>query len=507
MSNVMRDGWINVGPNGAFASSGQAATTPSDIDQFAAALAAHNKRRLVLYFHGGLVGERLGLQQAAFWLKSYEPGSAISVSVVWETGPFEIIAARLKSLHGSKAFKKFLAWILDKVGEHGGNLVDAKGAGGPLSRDDIERKLETPEGIAELDAIFEGSAAHATPRGGSSGMAALDSTEKEVLADRLLADFGSDVDLMEALDDDDPGAEALRGASRNPNARTYSLSPETASQESARDEPGVTESARGVDVVGLAWVAVRVIARTVSRRLNETDHGIYPTVIEELLRAVYLHKIGAWLWGGMKDAAKQMWIDDGEGPGLNGHVGGYLLRRLAEVQKNDPAFRVDVVGHSAGAIAICHMLETIRSKQLPITISSVTFLAPACRLDLFKDAIVRTKAQRRFRMFTMTDEIEQADRLVPVLYPRSLLYFISGALERDADTPLAGMQRHLKSATTNAGGDFDEVRTWLKESHRATYSPTNHAPPPFACGARSHGDFDNDKETVASILKLAEDVP
>ena len=43
----------------------------------------------------------------------------------------------------------------------------------------------------------------------------------------------------------------------------------------------------------------------------------------------------------------------------------------------------------------------------------------------------------------MTDELEQADRLIPVIYPHSLLYFVSGVLEDEADKPLLGMERYL----------------------------------------------------------------
>ena len=36
-------------------------------------------------------------------------------------------------------------------------------------------------------------------------------------------------------------------------------------------------------------------------------------------------------------------------------------------------------------------------------------------------------------MFTMTDENEKKDRLVPVIYPHSLLYLVSGVVEPEVD--------------------------------------------------------------------------
>ena len=66
--------------------------------------------------------------------------------------------------------------------------------------------------------------------------------------------------------------------------------------------------------------------------------------------------------------------------------------------------------------------------------AALLFLAPASRIQLFADVI--TSHGRRlgnFRMFTMSDALERKDRLVPVIYPHSLLYFISGVLESAYD--------------------------------------------------------------------------
>ena len=56
----------------------------------------------------------------------------------------------------------------------------------------------------------------------------------------------------------------------------------------------------------------------------------------------------------------------------------------------------------------------------------------------------------QFRMFTMTDDAERKDGLLPVVYPRSLLYFVSGLLETGPDgkgepgDPLVGLSTLLR---------------------------------------------------------------
>ena len=51
---------------------------------------------------------------------------------------------------------------------------------------------------------------------------------------------------------------------------------------------------------------------------------------------------------------------------------------------------------------------------------------------------------KKFRMFTMTDELEKEDDC-KAIYPASLLYLISGILEDRDDTPIAGMMRFYDS--------------------------------------------------------------
>jgi hypothetical protein len=68
------------------------------------------------------------------------------------------------------------------------------------------------------------------------------------------------------------------------------------------DELAATdEGARGlVGAIALAKKAVEVLAHVIRRFRGGTDHGVYPTVLEELLREFYLANVGGALWATIK---------------------------------------------------------------------------------------------------------------------------------------------------------------------------------------------------------------
>src|SRR5699024_6009370 len=111
------------------------------------------------------------------------------------------------------------------------------------------------------------------------------------------------------------------------------------------------------------------------------------------------------------------------------------------------------------------------------------------------------------RIFTMDDIYERRDEMVKLLYPRSLLYFISGVLEgkkaKHADTPLLGLHRHFRKAIPYSGIPLlDKINEFLvqpdKYNNRVVLSSWNEID-----GRRStaleHGGYTENKETVTSI--------
>ena len=115
---------------------------------------------------------------------------------------------------------------------------------------------------------------------------------------------------------------------------------------------------------------------------------------------------------------------------------------------------------------------------------------------------------RNLRIFAMDDERERDDVLVPVIYPASLLYFVSGLLEDEADQPLIGMQRYLANTATYAADAFPNVEkcreffTGFGADKPLAWSPRT-APPGCATDGRHHQDFDDvDPATLDSVAHI-----
>lgn len=132
----------------------------------------------------------------------------------------------------------------------------------------------------------------------------------------------------------------------------------------------------------------------------------------------------------------------------------------------------------------------------------VVFLAPACNFELLGTTL-QDYAHRlhTVRMFTMADGLEQKDHLVPVLYPRSLLYFISGVLEGSADIPIVGMQRFFSTHDypSEEFPNVELVRRWFDGDPTSLVWSQMDGGAGRASNASSHYMFDDDPTTLDSV--------
>ena len=118
-------------------------------------------------------------------------------------------------------------------------------------------------------------------------------------------------------------------------------------------------------------------------------------------------------------------------------------------------------------------------------------MAPAVRVDLFEETVVpaiKSGKVKRFNQFHLSDDMEQKDPTCkPILgYSRSLLYLVSQSLEQGLSTPILGLEKYFNDKI--ASKNLPNVYTWAapgKESKSTT-----------------HGDFDGDQVTMASVIAL-----
>jgi hypothetical protein len=93
--------------------------------------------------------------------------------------------------------------------------------------------------------------------------------------------------------------------------------------------------------------------------------------------------------------------------------------------------------------------------------------------------------------------------MVPFLYTRSLLYFVSGLLEPEVDMPVVGMQRYLNESDLFTPADFPDVAAvaqFLEHEPDAKVWSVIAAGPDTSSHAEAHGDFDDDEVTLASVV-------
>jgi hypothetical protein len=473
-----KDFVINVGPNGTFRPSGSYQTLPEHIDKIFQRFENDKVKKISIFFHGGLVNEKTGMETAFKMANHISDAGQAPLCFVWETGLMETITANLGKISESKLINKLIKVLIKKLSEKlGFDLTQGRGAGNLLTDEQIDEelfKLEPFQSYNQQKLKVSGR--------GEEAIKMLPKNEGDLL-NSLEADFTyliqSDIDFTNAIAD----------------TKLYV-------------SPGQGKQARGVISLTVFIKHVAVIAfRVIKRFISKRDHDFYPTTIEEILRELYVAELGAWVWNNMKAKSSDMWNDNTGLFGFNRFAGRYLLDRLSEYKKKNNDVEINLIGHSAGSIAICNLLKTTSNGYSHLIYNKIIFLAPACRIDLFNKELVLNKSKfKKFRMYTMNNQIEILDKLVPYFYTHSLLYLVSGILEdegKESDAYVLGLERHInRTAPYDSPEELISTNEFLFETatNRIAFSPTEAtAPAGLKTKSKSHGGFDDDDDTINSI--------
>ena len=240
---------------------------------------------------------------------------------------------------------------------------------------------------------------------------------------------------------------------------------------------------------------------------DRTDRLVEKTIGRPLARP---------LWSEMKENAQLAFTPR--------HGGDLLLDALQALTATwGEAFELHLVGHSAGSLALGHLLQALSLRQragrdggLSSRMASVHLYAPACSVAFANQHYASNPTvMERLYLDVLSDKQERGDTVTPV-YRKSLLYFVSNALEADLRTPLLGMERIQNTSDTGWDGTSDtgeSLLTW-RTSAQATKlkSRTNvvsqdsitvaidaMGKPVMAPAA--HGSFDNDIGVVSRTLE------
>lgn len=463
-------------------------------------------KHAVFHFHGGLVNEKTGRELAGRLDTYYRAAGLLPVFFVWETGPFETISNNISRIAKEDIFQTILKKVLRHVA--GKVLLDSPGAKAPLDQCPLPSPVQVQTELQKRSAQIEPFAQKPNEIVANVTTAELERFEQELANDD---NFNANVAAILKGLDVSPPLGAKSPAFPVVAVRTeISTKITTELKEKAQAPGGKGLLETGVLIKHAAAILIRVVKRFVMKR----GHGIYTTVVEELLRELYLGSVGSVLWGSMKDDARDNFAEPDNG---KLHGGNFLLSELSAALKvrSEAGLtipKISIVGHSAGTIFACEMLKHIAKTSSFLCLHRLAFLAAACRCDVFApvlDEHGKKPLWNRFRAFAFREEREAGYWQIPVLYPRSLLYLVCGLGETDGgesafDMPLMGMERYVKWAGIYDQPAVLKIRTYLDSSDDLTVWALENSGPGRNSDAVRHGGFDDtagdNVSTMASVV-------
>lgn len=468
-------------------------TSPQDLQElFEAFDRDKHNNHLVVHFHGGLVGRNAGKEIAKNLLAEYRRGGGYPVFFIWNSDLKTAIVANLRQIAEEAIFKRLarrlarfvIAKLGEGIGDKGAKLQLPSWREIPKELDDIEKKLNSieagrPAPLSELQ---------------------MEQFQHELESDNQLKNEIQAIVNGLLSPEDIKKQAASKGIGGVVKSSSKTLISPSILEEAVASRQDASE--KGIFTAKtIIKHAVKILAAVIKRYANGRDHGPYTTVIEEILRALYIDNIGGLVWNAMKtDTA------DAFHPTTSEHGGTAFLEHLKNRWRE--GLRVTLIGHSTGAIFITHFLRQANEILPPEARFDVIFLAPASsfpfmhqHLDVYLKRI-NGNGVKHIRSFGLSDEIERDYFEIPLVYKGSLLYLVSGLLEDEVDIPIVGMERYYSGKEPYDREDVNEVRAFLE--HAVVWSPSETADG-RRTSARKHGDFDNDAETLASIVKILRD--
>jgi len=173
-------------------------------------------------------------------------------------------------------------------------------------------------------------------------------------------------------------------------------------------------------IIFLKWRIWVAIARTLIRIAVGNNHQIIPTFEEELFRAFGIKKIADKHWRKVKSNAKRIF--------KNNRIGKYFLDEILKIkqskEKDNKSFTINAMSHSTGAIPAARL-----AKYMNKDLDNNVMVAPAINQKDFYKLIIRNKEHiKNLKLHILRKKVEEEDNVV-IIYPASLLYFVSGTAE------------------------------------------------------------------------------
>jgi hypothetical protein len=226
--------------------------------------------------------------------------------------------------------------------------------------------------------------------------------------------------------------------------------------------------------------------------------GIVSGVSDPLLEGAF-RPAGFSMWLNMKRSAELAFLPKQGGTLLVEQVAAFWKQHSAELELHG-------IGHSAGTIFLAHLVNALcqQPSNPPIAIRTLQFLAPAITIDLFKELVADLVGTRvgRFTEYTMQRDFEQGDAVGP--YRKSLLYLVSRSFEDESEMGLLGLEESLRR-DPEMTRFFGLLGPGQKRRGEVLFSKREDGPS-HSTIAIKHGDFDNDRFTMAGVIRRVLDI-
>ena len=244
------------------------------------------------------------------------------------------------------------------------------------------------------------------------------------------------------------------------------------------------------------------IEEQVDRKLEGVGREVRP-LWEEMKRNARL--ASAPLSGAPIDWASH---DPGTEPGVS-----LFIDRLTHYMAAHPGqVKVHLVGHSAGAVVLAAVVERLLAEG--IEVESLQLMGGAIRCDEFVQRVVPALATapggsgkvHRFVAYDLREKAEEDDTCPgpPVaIYHKSLLYFVARSLEAapgDFEVPMLGLEKSLQTSWPMPDGSNARLIRAIGGDDNAVIAPISPPRVDQRSGAKGHGEFDDDPDTMTSVL-------
>jgi hypothetical protein len=214
------------------------------------------------------------------------------------------------------------------------------------------------------------------------------------------------------------------------------------------------------------------------------------------------------VWSEMKENAELAF-----GSGRGGDLLITALQKLCDTWGD--ALEIHLVGHSAGSILLGHLLTALAARRLSGKVRTVHLYAPACTVQFAnRHYAPHADLMKQLYMQVLSNRVERNDN-VAAIYRKSLLYFVSNALEVDLRTPILGLENVFDQdyggwdGTSSTG---ESLKAWRQAAASAgllkagrltvvTQDKITVATQPPRLSDAGHGSFDNDVNVISKTLE------